>query len=177
MLAPSFPADSHHLYLNHHRWLQNLLRRKLGNAFDAADLAHDVFEKVFRQGALNLINEPRAYLTTIANRTVSNHWRAREIERICLETMAVLADKGTATLEQALMLKQILLEIDALLGRLKPKARQAFLLYQLDDLTYAQIADQLGVSERMVKHYMAQAMRECLGSSLWDDAQSVIHDA
>ena len=49
--------------------------------------------------------------------------------------MAVLADKGTATLEQALMLKQILLEIDALLGRLKPKARQAFLLYQLDDLT------------------------------------------
>jgi RNA polymerase sigma-70 factor (ECF subfamily) len=42
------------------------------------------------------------------------------------------------------------------------RARQAFLLAQLDGLTYAQIAGQLDVSERMVKKYMAQAMLQCM---------------
>ena len=49
-----------------------------------------------------------------------------------------------------------------MLDRLNPKARAAFLLSQLDGLTYAEIAAQLAVSERMVKKYMAQAMLQCL---------------
>lgn len=34
------------LYIDHHGWLQGWLRRKLGNACDAADLAHDTFVRV-----------------------------------------------------------------------------------------------------------------------------------
>lgn len=49
-----------------------------------------------------------------------------------------------------------------MLDTLSPRARQAFLLAQLDGLTYAQIAGQLDVSERMVKKYMAQAMLQCM---------------
>jgi len=33
---------------------------------------------------------------------------------------------------------------------------------QLDGLTYGAIAEHIGVSERMVKKYMAQAMLHCL---------------
>jgi RNA polymerase sigma-70 factor (ECF subfamily) len=44
---------------------------------------------------------------------------------------------------------------------LSPRARQAFLLAQLDGMAYADIAVELGVSERMVKKYMAQAMLQC----------------
>ncbi|MGL9735318.1 MAG: sigma factor-like helix-turn-helix DNA-binding protein [Symbiopectobacterium sp.] len=32
----------------------------------------------------------------------------------------------------------------------------------IDGLTYQQVADRLGVSDRMVKKYMAQAMFACL---------------
>src|SRR5256885_8778290 len=34
------------LYLAHHGWLQGWLRKKVGNAFDAADLAQSTFLKV-----------------------------------------------------------------------------------------------------------------------------------
>jgi RNA polymerase sigma-70 factor (ECF subfamily) len=37
-------------------------------------------------------------------------------------------------------------------------------LAQLDDLTYAEIGQQLGVSDRMVRKYMAQAMFQCLSA-------------
>ena len=50
----------------------------------------------------------------------------------------------------------------SLLDTLKPKVREAFLLSQLDGLTYKQIGERLGVGERMVKKYMAQAMLCCL---------------
>ena len=31
------------LYEGHHGWLRNWLRKRLGNSFDAADLAQDTF--------------------------------------------------------------------------------------------------------------------------------------
>lgn len=38
----------HTLYSTHHGWLHNWLRAKLGNSFDAADLAQDTFIRVLR---------------------------------------------------------------------------------------------------------------------------------
>ena len=34
------------LYGDHHGWLRGWLRKKLGNAFDAADLAHDTYVRI-----------------------------------------------------------------------------------------------------------------------------------
>ena len=52
--------------------------------------------------------------------------------------------------------------MDALLDRLPEKVRTAFLLSQLEGLTYAAIAEHLVVSERTVKRYMARALEECI---------------
>ena len=49
-----------------------------------------------------------------------------------------------------------------MLDILAPKARQAFLLSQLEGLGYAEIALQLQVSERTIKRYMAQGFECCL---------------
>ena len=57
---------------------------------------------------------------------------------------------------------ETLMQVEAMLARLPEKVRRAFLLSQLHGLTYAAIALEVGVSERMVKKYMAQAMLHCL---------------
>ena len=36
----------HNLYASHHGWLRNWLRKRLGNTFDAADLAQDTFIRI-----------------------------------------------------------------------------------------------------------------------------------
>lgn len=61
------------------------------------------------------------------------------------------------------MILDSLLAIDALLDGLPTKARQAFLMSQLEGLKYAEIAERLGVSLSMVKKYMLQAMTHCMG--------------
>jgi RNA polymerase sigma-70 factor (ECF subfamily) len=49
-----------------------------------------------------------------------------------------------------------------MLRDLPEKTRQAFLMSQIDGLTYQQIADALGVSLISVKRYMRDAFLACL---------------
>jgi RNA polymerase sigma factor (sigma-70 family) len=150
------------LYRHHHRWLSGWLRKKLGNGFDAADLAHDTFIRLMSRVDHGVIAEPRAYLASIAHGLVVNHWRRLAVERAYLETLATLTPNLHPSPEERALMLEALTELDALLDALNPKARKAFLLAQLDGWTYAQIATELRVSERMVKKYMAQAMLHCL---------------
>lgn len=154
------------LYCDHHGWLQGWLRRKLGNACDAADLAQDTFLRILGKREAVALREPRAYLTTIARGLVVNFWRRQEIEQAYLETLILQPESLSPSPETRALLLEALCELDALLDRLNPKARNAFLLAQLDGLGYREIAERLQVSERMVKKYMAQAMLHCLASGL-----------
>ncbi|WP_244913024.1 sigma factor [Methylophaga nitratireducenticrescens] len=54
------------MYIEHHSWLQGWLRSKLGCSHQADDLAQDTFTRILAARKQTQINEPRAYLTTIA---------------------------------------------------------------------------------------------------------------
>jgi len=151
------------LYSDHLVWLNTWLHRRLGCAHNAADLAQDTFVRLLSSPQnLPSIREPRAYLSTIAHGLVVNFWRRQAIERAYLEALAALPEAAAPSPETQGLILETLLAIDAMLQRLPDKVRQAFLLSQLDGLTYAAIAERLGVSERMVKKYMAKAMLHCL---------------
>lgn len=159
---PSEPASIDAIYREHHGWLLGWFRRRLGGASCAADLAHDTFVRLMTSRDAQQLNEPRAFLRTLAHGVVVNHWRRQDIERAWLDALAVLPEPLAPSPEERCLAFETLCRIDAMLDRLNPKARTAFLLSQLDGLAYAEIAAQLKVSERMVKKYMAQAMLQCL---------------
>lgn len=151
------------LYSDHHEWLRNWLRRRLGNAIDAADLAHDTFVKVLvRPQAALQANEPRAWLTTIAHGLVVDHVRRQSLERAYQQAVATLPEPHAPSPEGRLLLIEALVRVDAMLDGLNPKARSAFLLSRLKGLPYTRIAEQLGVTLSSVEKYMATAIRHCL---------------
>ncbi|WP_407293850.1 sigma-70 family RNA polymerase sigma factor [Stutzerimonas zhaodongensis] len=160
----------HRLYVDHLGWLNGWLRRQLGCSQKAADLAQDTFVRVLsKDQCLDAIREPRAYLHTIARGLLINHWRRRQIEQAYLDAVTLLPEAVAPSPEHQALVVETLLRVDAMLARLPEKVRRAFLLSQLQGMTYASIALELGVSERMVKKYMAQAMLHCL-TLMEDDA-------
>lgn len=161
--APTLPApEISALYSDHHGWLQGWLRRKMGNACDAADLAHDTFLRVLARRDTPALLAPRAYLGAIARGLVADFFRHKDIERAYLDALAAMPEAHAPSPETRAIVLEALVAIDNMLDGLKPAVRQAFLLSQLDGLTYEQIAQQLGVTRRTVSNYMCTAIEHCI---------------
>jgi RNA polymerase sigma-70 factor (ECF subfamily) len=152
----------HVLYHDHHRWLQGWLRGKLGNSFDADDLAHDTFIRLLARDELVAPLEPRAFLTTIAKGVVVNFYRRRTIEAAYLQALAALPEPQLPDLEERAILLESLIEIDRCLDGLAPLVRRVFLLSQLDGMTQMQIAAETGISLATVQRYIGKAMHQCV---------------
>jgi len=149
------------LYCDHYGWLNGWLRKRLGNAFDAADLTQDTFVRVLKARSALEIREPRPYLSRIAKGLLIDLLRRRSLEQAYLDALANLPEAHHPSLEEQAIVLQALVEIDRLLQGLGPKVKQVFILSQFDGLTYPQIAEHLGISLRSVNNYMAKAMEHC----------------
>lgn len=160
MLAASLHSEQvKSIYDAHHGWLECWLRKRLGNASDAADIAQDTFVRVLsREMALR---EPRAMLTTIAQGMVANLYRRRDIELAYAQALAARPEQHAMSPETRAIMLETLVEIDALLNSLPPLVRDAFLLSQLDGMGQADIAARLGISLATVKRHIARAMLQC----------------
>ncbi|WP_454726975.1 MULTISPECIES: sigma-70 family RNA polymerase sigma factor [Cupriavidus] len=151
------------LYEDNHDWLCQWLRRRLDCSDEALDLAHDTFLRLLRRpDEVPGISEPRAFLTTIARGLLNDHWRRRSLEAAWLEALAALPAEMAVSPENLVAMQQELQQLDAMLAGLAPKAREVFVLSQLEGLTYKQIADRTRLSDRTVKRYMAQGFALCL---------------
>ncbi len=161
--APALEDSLQVLYRSHHGWLQAWLRRRLGCAEDAADLAHDAFVRLLAarppQAAPVEMKEPRAYLTTVARGLLIDRFRRADLERAYLADLAALPPALYPSPEEQLQAVQALRALDALLASLTPKTRAAWLHSRLDGMTHAEIAAQLGVSVPSVRQYLATAAR------------------
>ena len=160
MVVESSPVQ--HLYASHHRWLYDLLRRRLSNAFDAADLAHDTFIRVLkRPQQFDCEVHARSYLATIARGLCIDHWRRRQLEQAWLQALSQQPQALQPSPEQRAIIVETLHEVDTMLQRLPQRVSDAFILAQLHGMPYKDIAVEIGVSERMIKKYLAQALLHC----------------
>ena len=162
MAAADFAQQQelHALYSSHHGWLQGWLRHKLGHAGEAADLAQDTFVSVLTSGSAPQIREARPFLATIARRLLAHRYRRQVLEDAYLAALACLPPAVAPAPEERLLALEALQEIDAALDGLPRPVRTAFLLAQLEGLSYAQIAERLNVSASSVKQYLRRANRQ-----------------
>ncbi len=177
-MQPTSSANRHQsidqLYGHHHGWLQGWLRKRLGNAADAADLAQDTFVRLLSTAPGEPLDftSPRAYLATIANRLSINLYRRRSLEQAYLEALAQTPEALAPSLEHQALVLEALDEIDQVLALLPDKNRQAFLMAQLEGYTQEEIASRLNISVRSVQRYLARAFEECIMLA----CQGALHD-
>jgi RNA polymerase sigma-70 factor (ECF subfamily) len=159
----------HTLYHHHHGWLQAWLRKKLGCSHRAADLAHDTFLRLLTRDERVAIQEPRAFLTRVAQRVLSNHWRRERIERAYAEALMRLPEVPAPSPEERAVLLESLIEIDRLLDGLPLEVKRAFLHAQLDGMRHAEIASALGISITTVKRHLVRAGTRCYFAMTGDE--------
>lgn len=163
MAMSQLPSHTlHSMYDEHHLWLQHWLRRRLGCSLDAADLAHDTYERLIRSNRTpDHPSESRSWLMRIAKGLVIDLHRRRRLETAYLDALAAMPEREHPSAEVREIALETLMEIDRVLDRMSSKARQAFLLSRIDRLTYPEIAQRLNVSVASVQKYMLAAVKAC----------------
>lgn len=142
------------------------LLRRVGNVEDAREGAQEIFLNLWRreqQGQLE--DEARAYLFTAAD-----NW-AKDCRRKALthvvqqhEPMEERHDNlpaGEAAGEEVVHWQRGLEMVIKAMRELPPITQRIFELYHGRQLTYTQIARQLGVTTRTVERHMAHALAHC----------------
>lgn len=151
-------------YSSHHGWLFGWLRKKLGCSHNAADVAQDTFLRIITsRDALLGMQEPRAYLTTTAKRLMVDRARRQLIEQSYLAELSVTAEyfDSYPDPQEIMLAVEALEQISSALQAVPANARNAFLLHYLDGQSHDEVAAQLGVSARMVRKYLVQALVKC----------------
>lgn len=155
------------LFRNHYQWLCTRLHRHLGSSSGVAeDIAADTFVQLLSAPGGEPIRQPRALLTTIAQRLMYQLWRRRDLERAYLEALGHDDELQAPSAEELAQMIEALHIIDGLLDGLPVKVKATFLLSQVNGLTYPEIAAQLGISQRSVSDYMTKAINRCLKACL-----------
>jgi RNA polymerase sigma-70 factor (ECF subfamily) len=143
--------------------LFSIAYRMLGSVMDAEDLVQEAYLR-WEEAKATEVRSPQAYLTTIVTRLAINQLRAARTKR---ETYVgpwlpepLVTEEPPDTVELAESLSMAFL---VLLERLGPVERAAFLLHEVFDFEYAEIARVLGKTEANCRQLVARA-RKRVGS-------------
>ncbi|MDF0729285.1 sigma-70 family RNA polymerase sigma factor [Pseudomonas entomophila] len=149
------------LFAQNYAWLCARLRSRLHCPHSAEDIAAEAFVRILGLPQPETIREPRALLTTIAQRLLQESWRRRDLERAYVRWMSELPAPSQPSPEELHLVVDSLLHLDRVLDRLPGQGKAAFIHSQLGGLTYAAIAERLGISVSRVQQYMTEAFRLC----------------
>ncbi len=150
-----------HLFKLNYAWLCARVRSRTGCPHSAEDIAAETFARILKLPDPSLLREPKALLTTIAQRLMYEGWRRRDLERAYVEALQHVPEQLQPAPEEQLMLIESLVAIDQLLDGLPSQGKTVFVLSQIEGLTYTQISQRLELSLGSVHNYMAQALRCC----------------
>ncbi|WP_082302916.1 sigma-70 family RNA polymerase sigma factor [Photorhabdus laumondii] len=150
------------MYVHNHDWLFRWLKHRLNCDETAADLTQDTFVKLLRSPLPQQLNEPRAYIVTIAKGLMVNWYRRSSLEQSYLDLLVSLPEPLIPAPEQKLIILETLQEIDIMLSQLPTPVQTVFLLSQIEGMKYEDIANQMNISLSTVKRYMKQGFYQCL---------------
>lgn len=145
--------------------LATYLARKVRNDEDAHDLAQEAFLRMHKFQQERHLDNARAFLFKTANNlAVDQMRRARVHDRYLSSEMLPEQsdeedDKCAPSAERTVSAEQELDKIYEVVDRMPPKVRRAFLLHRGKDLSYSEIADEMGVSTSMVEKYIIEALK------------------
>ena len=152
------------LFREHNEALVRFLALRLGSHQEAKDVAQEAYVRILSLDEPGAISFLRAFLfKTAANIAVDRiRSQQRRLDSGSAQLFEELRDKPPLP-ERLLGGSQELALVQRLIGELPPKCRRAFLLHRVTGLSTEEIAAQMGLSERMIRHYILRAVAYCRG--------------
>ena len=152
------PATVERLFAEHNRALIRFLRTRLRSEQEARDVAQEAYVRLLQIDQPGTISFLRAYLFRTAMNIATDRARAEGVRHHAHQDPVFDDVPQEPDPERSANARQQLGLVIASLRELPSKPRLAFLWHRLSDMSIHEVAERLGVSERMVRNYIVQAL-------------------
>lgn len=133
---------------------------KLFDLEDSRDIIHDVFVKLWQERKqLKVDRDLKAYLFKLTRYRIVDKIRKNITRQQYAATVNSLAVSYGVTIEQEIAAKEMAQIIETSLNKLSPRVKEVYLLSREENLSVAEIADKLQVSEQTVKNQLSTALK------------------
>ena len=138
------------LYRDHAARLRRTLRGRVACAEDAKDLVQEAFARLLGASSLRSLRTPEAFLNRIVRNLLVDRARrlAARPEAALLEPDAIAVPAEQA---DAIELEQLRALYRSAVAALPERTREVFLLHRVEELSYREISDRLGIGVRTVE--------------------------
>jgi RNA polymerase sigma-70 factor (ECF subfamily) len=143
--------------------LFSIAYRMLGSATDAEDIVQEAFLRFHQAAEEEEIDNPKAYLSTITTRLSIDHLRSARVKRESYTGTwlpePLITEQVPDVSQHAEMADSMSMAFLVLLESLSPVERAVFLLREVFDYPYEEIADTIGKSEDNTRQLAVRARR------------------
>lgn len=150
----------------HRPRLFGIAYRMLGSRSDAEDVLQDAYLR-WHRGASEELRSPEAWLVTTVTRLCIDRLRAARAEREQYVgpwlPEPLIGDAAPAADARAELSSSLSIAFLVVLEQLQPDERAAFLLHEVFDTEYAEIAEILGKSEAACRQIVSRARKRVRG--------------
>ncbi|MFM9984478.1 MAG: sigma-70 family RNA polymerase sigma factor [Flavobacteriales bacterium] len=147
--------------------IRNFIYFKCSDMDMAEDLAQDTFLKLWETRSRIDKRTVKAYLYTIAQNNTINQLKRKQLMYKFMKKPA--SDRDYDTPEKLAEMNQYEEKLAAVIAGLPDGGREVFLMNRLEDLTYNEIAERLGLSVKAIEKRMSKVLkifREELGTEI-----------
>jgi RNA polymerase sigma factor (sigma-70 family) len=146
------------LFREHNRTLVGFLRARLHDEQEAREIAQEAYVRLLQLEQPGVSSFLRAYLFRIAANLAVDRIRQRRSRARLDQLDAIDEFLDEATAERVTIAGQELALLKQAVDELPAKCQQAFRLHKLEDRPLAEVAAGMGLTERMVRKYIARAL-------------------
>ena len=150
------------LFEEHNDRLIGFLQTRLRSEQEAKEVAQESYARLLNLDQPEALGFLRAYLFKTAANLAIDRLRHSATIRSSEPRLRVSQQLGAPpTPEQIASDRQQAALAARFLQELPEPCRRAFVLYRVHELSIGEVAGQMGVSERMVRYYVVEAMSHC----------------
>jgi len=146
------------LFREHNQGLVRFLAARLSSDAEAKEVAQEAYVRLLQLDQPKAVGFLRAFLFKTATNIATDRLRRRRLARNVSATDPFDFAVDRRSPEEYVSGAEEVRIVSACLAELAPRCRQAVLLSRLHGMSTSEVAAELGVSTRMVRMYVAEAL-------------------
>jgi len=161
--ASEAPAsrDAAELARNLNTVLVRSLHLRLGSYEDAREVAQEAYARLLHLGNTQVVSFQRALLFKIAQNLATDLLRKRAYVEVAEpDGLDLWPDPGTDP-ERSARARAVVERLPQVLAELPAKCAEAFRLVRMEQCSFGEAGERLGLTERMVRIHVARALALC----------------